>query len=310
MSRKCFALSAVMLIIALVAVPSFAADKVLLRYAYKAGEKYVTSMTQHSDISQQVGPNSVEMKQDIVMDMRIDVLSVDPQGVAELKYTYDHVALKQDSAGGKLDYDSTDPARKDVTSPAIMGYKALVGQSITAFVSPNGEVKGAKGFDKIADAVLAQVPEGEQREAARAQIGKMFSEERFNQQMAGLSVQLPEAPVAVGSSWHRDQNTEMGFVNFTIKSDYKVSKITHDSVEVALTGTVVPGAAPAGDIPMSVTIGDKSTQHGTIHMNPANPAITDSTVSQALNLVMTVQGQSINQTVASTVNVSTKLADK
>ena len=301
----------VALLLAVLLAPALAADKVTLRYAYKQGQRYQASVINESVIAQETGVGlPTLLKQRTVIDMDMEVLSVDPDGAAEIKLTYQRIAVLQDFPQMKIDYDSGDPLKKDVDHPMLVGYKALIGRSITMKMSSIGVVKSIQGLNDLVQAILERIPEGPGREAARAQLAKSMDEEHFGQRMGSMGVHFPEQPVAVGDSWHNDQNTDMGFIKLAIGSDYKVEKITDDDVELSLAGTIKSGGDPDADVPVTATIGDKSHQSGTLHLSRNNPAVSTSKVSQVINMTVTVGQQSITQTVSGTVTSITKLAEK
>jgi len=302
--------SLVVLTVLFVSAQAFSADKVVLRHVYKAGEKYLAVISQDTDINQQPpgGGNPVAIKQTMRMDMSMNVLSVADDGTADVKVTYDHVALKQDSPYGKTDYDSADPGKKDANDPVLVGFKALLGQSLTMTITRRGEVKKVQGINKIIDAVLEQVPAGEQREAARRQVGQMMNEEHFSEQMSGLGVTFPEEAIGVGDAWDREQKMDLGFVNLVVKTNYKIDRMVGDAVEMTVVGTVSSGGEPAAGTPLKVSIEPGSRQQGKVTLSRANPTLADTQVTQHIIMTVTVGPQSIKQTVDGTVSVTVKRA--
>jgi hypothetical protein len=283
----------------------FAAEKVLLRCSYKVGDKYLAVMESERNITQEVAGQTNRVKQTMRMDMGMEVLAVDPQGTAEVKYTHRRIALKMDSPRATLDYDSGDPAKANVDHPMLIGFKVLVGKSIILTLTNRGEVKGVKGVKEIMDGIIAQIPEGPEREAARRQLAGTMDEERFSQQMTGFSVLLPAEPMDVGDSWKGEQKTDLGFMSVLLKTDYQVEKITPDAVEVAVNSRIetVPGTAP--DPNMNVTM-KEGRLSGTTRINRANAALAVGTLTQNVKMDVTTNGRTEKREITGTANITVK----
>ena len=235
----------------------------------------------------------------------MEVLSVDPQGTADVRFTHRRIALKMESPRGTLDYDSGDPAKANVDHPMLIGFKVLVGKSITITLTNRGEVKGVKGVKEIMEGIIAQIPEGAERDSARKQLAGMMDEERFSQQMTGFSVLLPVEAVGPGETWKREQKTDLGFMNVLLKTDYKVEKITPDAVEVAVDSKIetVPGAAPDPAMTIAMKEGRLS---GTTKINRANAALYSGTLSQDVKMDVTMGGRVEKRSIAGTATITVK----
>jgi hypothetical protein len=133
----------------------------------------------------------------------------------------------------------------------------------------------------------------------------MMNEESFSQQLSGMSMLLPEEPVGVGDSWHRDRTANMGVANVLVRTDYTVRRITPDSVELAVKSTIENGEAPEEDIGMTATI-ESGTQSGTTTLSRANAAVANGELNQQVKTTVTFQGQVIKQDIKATTTVSVK----
>jgi len=291
--------------VVLLSAPGFAAEKVLLRCNYKPGDKYLVVMDSERNIVQEVAGQTNRVKQTMRMDMGMDVLAVDPEGTAEVKFTHRRIALKMESPRGTVDYDSADPQKANVDHAMLIGFKVLVGKSITITLTNRGEVKGVKGVKEIMEGIIAQIPEGPERENARRQLAATMDDERFSQQMTGFSVLLPVDPVGVGETWKREQKTDLGFMNVLLKTDYKVGKITPDAVEVAVDSKIETVAGSAPDPAMTVTMKEGSLA-GTTKINRANAALYSGTLTQNVKMDVTMRGRTEKREITGTASVTVK----
>lgn len=295
----------VVLVVLLLAASTVCAEKVLLRCKYKAGDKYLATMVSDQDISQELPERTNKMSQVMRMEMGMDVLSVDGEGTAEVKVTYRRIALKQDSQFYRLDYDSADPEKSKATHPALVGFKGLVGKSLTLTMSSRGEIKGVKGLNELMEAVLQEIPEGQGREQARAQLAQTMNDERFSQQMSAFSLLFPEEPVGVGDTWRREQKMNMGFLSFTVRTNYTVQDVAHADVRLGVESTIEPGGEPDEKMPMTIAL-EEGKQSGTTKVNRANAILVESNIAQTMKMNIGIQGQTIKQQVTGKATITVK----
>ena len=281
------------------------AEKVLLRAKYRIGDRYLLKTVAEQNIVQQRDAQSVEMKQTIRMELAMEVLSVGEEGTADTRVTYNRIALTQESPLTRLDYDSADPEKTGGNHPGLVGFKVLVGKSLTMKTTSRGEVKGVKGLGAIRDGLLREVPEGSARETAKRQLEQALSEEHFVEQMSSFGLVCPEHPVGVGDTWRQDHKVNMGVANVIVRNDFEVTAITPDSVKLALVAKMEDAGAAAG-LPATVAL-KEGRQSGTVKVSRANAAVSTSSVNQHLEMSVTVQGRAMKQTLSSKTETTMEL---
>ena len=297
----------VVLALLFLAGPAFSEDKVLLRQTYKTGDKYQASVFQTMKIT--MAPDDGEpmiVRQGTMMEMGMEVLSTAEDGSAEVKFTYNRVAFKQKVGDREMDYDSADPGKRDVRDAASVGFRALAGKSLTMTFTPRGEVKNLRGLSEIIDAMIEEVPEGQQREAARNMLKQMLNEDTFAQQTSALGPKFPENAVGVGDAWKDEQRMNLGFIGVAVKSDYKVESMTADTVDLSVKSAIEIKGDGTAEMPMKITMEDGSRQEGTIKVNRVNPAVSSSEISQNLVMTVSAQGRTMRQTIKGNVTTSVK----
>ena len=286
-----------------------AQDKVLLRHHLKVGEEYSGVTTADQRVTQEQGGRTTRIDQSFRFEVALEVLSVAPDGTAEIKISYKRITLKLDSPMAKLDYDSADPARNP-QSPVLIGFKALVGQSLTLTMDDRGKITAVKGIDKIAERLLERIPEGAEGDEARKQIRQLLSEERFSQQMSEFSIVYPEGPVGKGDKWEAEQKLDLRFAKMAVTNVYEVEDITDDSVKLKLVSTIKPGpeGAPADS---SIRIeACEGTQNGTITINRARPTIMKGEIKQDITMKMRMGEHQLRQRLQSSVITSVEPAPR
>lgn len=291
---------------------AFAQEKVLLRYAYKTGDKYdaVTTVTQ--DITQSVpGGQSVSGKQTSRTEISMEVLGVDADGTAELKFTHRRIVFGEESRRGRVEYDSADPAKQNVALPQVRWFKALVGRPLKVKMTARGEGRGITGVDEVVKAIVEQIPEGEEREAARKELPKAMNDERFSRQMSSMLTVLPEQAVGVGDTWTREQKAEqkmsIGTMAVLTRATYKVARITPDQIELAVESVMERAAEQPADAPVfSFEPGLKDS--GTMTMSRANAVVLTSNILLNVKLTVSPPGQTIQQQTTGVVTTTIKPA--
>jgi hypothetical protein len=178
-------------------------DKVELRWRFEKGQTLVYKSTR-KDLRTAGGRAS---ETDLSSTFSWTVSEVASDGTAAVDAKFLAVSFFA-SQPAPYEYDS----EKDKTPPpggpgATLA--RLVGQTFTLRVSPRGRVTEVKGFDRIAEAMAKDLPEGAAGEAGRQAIKQAFSDEAFRAAMDQMSSSLPDGPVGIGDAWPGEFKTPM-----------------------------------------------------------------------------------------------------
>ncbi len=296
--------AATALVLVLAASAAFAADSVLLRRVYKPGERYVASMTSAQDITQTAADGSAaKIRQEQRQEMTLEVLSVNAEGAAEAKVTFTRFVVLLDSPALKLDYDSADPAKKNLQHPFLAVSKILAGKSVTATVTNRGDAMAVRGIEPIIAGVLATIPEGPNRDAAQQGLRQALSEERFKQQLSIFGIPLPAEAKAAGESWDWDQTVRLDFADMAVHSVCTLDKVTNDSVEVSVTSTTKIAKTAAG---VTVALDPANINTGRATIERANAALSTGTSTSTMSMTASVQGQTISSRTTGTGTLAVK----
>ena len=123
---------ALLLVLSAVGHAVRAADNVELKLRPKAGETQKLAALIDQKISQTINGSAQTIQQTIGLAYSFAVQTIDPDGSASIKVTYDAVTFKQQGPMGNIEYDSTHPP---TSVPAMAKeFAALAGQSFFAGV--------------------------------------------------------------------------------------------------------------------------------------------------------------------------------
>ncbi len=168
------------------------AQEIMLKWGFQEGSQVVMRMTNRMEMLMPGGFSSQVMDQTV--RMRQTVRSVDLSGDATLMVTTEHMRMEGIGPAGNQLYDSD---TGDIPSdPAILGAAAMVGQSYSMVVQPDGTVKSVQGIEELVEAMRTSFP---------PEVAPML-DEMFNADILieiaqqGMQI-LPTDPISPGDSW-------------------------------------------------------------------------------------------------------------
>ncbi|MFA5292449.1 MAG: DUF6263 family protein [Phycisphaerae bacterium] len=212
-------ISVVMCVVFLAAAVCPAAqDKVDLKLRLKAGASHEMKMTQTQDIAQTMNGSEMKMKQMHEMVMGMDVLSVDANGVMDIRMTYKSMKMAIDGPMGHMESDSANPKPADPNKPheKIMNAMAsvMVGCQFEMKVKPTGEAYDVRGTKEMLAKVKEKISNGSEMRGVDKFIDKMFDEKQIKELTGNMMGVFPAEPVAVGDTWYDSKS-----INFIMPID-------------------------------------------------------------------------------------------
>ena len=232
------------------------AQEIMLKLGFQEGSQIVMQMTNRMEMSMPGGFSSQVMDQTV--RMRQTVQSVDLSGDATLMVTTEHMRMEGIGPAGNQLYDSD---TGDIpTDPAILGAAAMVGQSYSMVVGPDGTVKSVQGIEELVDAMRASSPP-----EAAPMLDEMFNADILIE-IAQQGVQiLPTDPISPGDSWQTSftmPNPLLGEVtnNLTFVLDQVEERDGKTVALLSSTGEIVADA-PDGleGLPMEMDVDAEMT---------------------------------------------------
>ena len=232
------------------------AQEIMLKLGFQEGSQIVMQMTNRMEMSMPGGFSSQVMDQTV--RMRQTVQSVDLSGDATLMVTTEHMRMEGIGPAGNQLYDSD---TGDIpTDPAILGAAAMVGQSYSMVVGPDGTVKSVQGIEELVEAMRASSPP-----EAAPMLDEMFNADILIEiAQQGIQI-LPTDRVSPGDSWQTSStmpNPLLGEVtnNLTFVLDQVEERDGKTVALLSSTGEIVADA-PDGleGLPMEMDVDAEMT---------------------------------------------------
>jgi len=196
--------------------------------------------------------------------LKLQVLDVDAQKNMRIQYTYLWLRLKQGGPMGQVDYDS---ARQTTALSGAEGLAALLGQSYTAKLTPQGKVLDVNGVEQLAEAVRKKLPPGTEGTPAMSVLAPYLDKRSVKDMIeAGMAI-YPDRPVSPGDSWSKHVTMAVGF-SMIIDSKWTLQKEEAGVATIGLTASVRtdPNAPPMEAGGMKVKSQMSGSQEGTIRI--------------------------------------------
>ncbi|MBT3267511.1 hypothetical protein HN371_10180 [Candidatus Poribacteria bacterium] len=180
--------------------------------------------------------------------------------------TYKSTSIEVKGTAGDLDVDLGGDGSMSDPMEAVSA--ALVGQSFTMTIAPNGRVTELSGLDDMTDSILASVdlPEA-MKTMLRESLQQMFGDTAMQSMMSQAFVALPSHDIAVGESWTADA-TVIGILTRTTMTLVAVEDGIA-TITVAGSMQVDPDAGAPGGMPFVSYDALSGSQTGTYQLEVA-----------------------------------------
>ncbi len=255
---------------ALASVSLFAQD-VALRYRWTAGDEVRYRNTTQSDVVMSGVPGMGDMTVGTTM-VQVTKMSTDDvaaDGAATVRTLYESIKMTMSSPMFTLTYDSANPSASagDPMMEALgKSLGLMVGESFTMVVTPAGKVLKIDGLARMLEKAKASAPEAAAALSMAGGLEGLMGEEAQRSTIEQSFASLPAKPVKVGDTWKNELKMPNPFgamlasFALTLKGVEKVDG--RDVARIATTATIKPaaGAAPGAMGPMTVTMGDGTSQ--------------------------------------------------
>ncbi|MBU1767638.1 MAG: hypothetical protein KJ648_06015, partial [Candidatus Omnitrophica bacterium] len=115
--------------------------------------------------------------------------------------------------GWNVEYDSTDTST--AVGPMTSILDAIVGQSFTITITPDGHVKEVQGIDalwrRMEEKIDELSEEGPERAAMETQMKTQYGEEALKANTENSFNMYPDNPIDIGDTWQRKTEINQGF---------------------------------------------------------------------------------------------------
>ena len=302
-------------LLALFATAALMAQGAPLRYRWAAGDTAKYRLTQETNavVSGVPGIGEMTVTTSIEQLHTTTATAVAADGAATLQIKYDAVKLDMRTPMGQTVFDSASaaPPSDPLGQQLAPMLAAIVGESLTLVIEPDGAVRSLTGANKIKEKMTAAMPNagGAMTLGPTGGVDAMFGDEAMKGALGQSLATLPKAAVKTGDSWTTETKLpgpagEMLVANvFTLKSFETI-----DGREIARIGVVQQirpngNATPTG--PMATKM-EPGTGDGELLFDVKLGRVVRSSNNASLPMAM-VMTMPDGQTMALTANTKTKV---
>ena len=277
-------------------------EKYTFEYNLPQGEIFKQVVSMESKTTQEF--MGQKMKSDINMNMsslyHINDVNDDNYIVT---MTMDAIRMDMSVMGMTVSYDSDTDEEKAYGQNLSPVFKAMTNIPVEVEINRNGEMKSAKGFEKILDAMneAASELDEETKELFFKEIHKQFSDKAIKESFEQSTMYLPKKPVAIGEKWNMEVKTVASYA-FDIRMELQLISVNDNVAIIEGTGKV---STSSGGMEQEVNgietkINLSGTQTATIEIDTQTGWVINAIIEQDMKGKIEAMGMEIPQ---NTVNI-------
>lgn len=265
-------------------------EKGKLMMNFKKGDSYnveasINTKTTMNIMNQNVETNLIEN-----VKYNYSITDVDKSNTYTIKCTIKSMNMKQTSAQGSVEYDSSKNAADSDAVSKMMS--SMIGKSYTMKITSSGEVKEITGIDEMMNGIINSTELKDSDKTAAQNVFKQFlSDDVVKQQAEEMFKLYPNKKVNIGDKWNTSMNISAGIpmsINTTLQlKDEKdgVATINEDSK------IKVDGDKATLDMEgMKFKYNISGKQNGTIKIKEDSGLITNQEITQKLTGTIGIDG--------------------
>jgi hypothetical protein len=236
------------------------------------------------------GPSDSETRSRTLKEYTWDVPRVDAEGNATIKVTHDVFRWESEEVGGQREvYDSRSPSDDAFEGfGAMMG--ALVGQSYTVTVSPEGKVLAASGMGDLLVGAAGEL-EGEDKQLVAALLESQFGEEGVKAAVEEPFRFYPQGPVRVGDTWESRMEVP-GSLEGELVTRYRLKERSGGTAVIGVESDAA-GQATALQVPGGGSAQVSLIMAGTLEVDEASGCLTQGEWHEETSASLAMEGFSM-----------------
>jgi hypothetical protein len=248
-------------------VSSASGQDAVLRYKWVEGDeiRYRIELQSNATMSGLPTVGEMTVDQHSFQVIRLTVVSVAADGSATLRQTFESVRMEVSSPAGKTVFDSSAAdAPANASKPSIATtMAALVGESITVVVLPNGTVTKVEGMSRLLDKMTNTLGQNPMAAQVAGQLRATMSDDAMRNVFEQGFPAFPERAVTPGDTWTRELTASVPILGMLTTTSTLTLKGIENSDGVALARMAVviamrqsQQASPSSPLPITAVFGD------------------------------------------------------
>jgi len=259
----------VVLLIGVAAYPAVAQD-VTLRYQWTKGERLRYRFTQQTSTATTGVPGFGDITSDQTTTQTFSLIvdDVGADGSTTLRQVFEAVRIEVSTPMGKMAYDSEnkDAPTGDPFGRFLAGVMpAMIGESVTLRLLPNGTVQKVEGMTRILDKMATGLPQDPAAAASFGILKNGLSDEAMSGLLSQGFAQLPDRAVKTGDTWTRQVDVDNPLVGkatvsttYTLEAAEKIGAVSTARIAFKATTKQAANASLPALGPLNVRLGEGS----------------------------------------------------
>ncbi|MBK3519759.1 DUF6263 family protein [Carboxylicivirga marina] len=207
-----------------------------LRYNLKVGETYSLKQNTVQLIEQNISGMSQNIKNTLGGDISVTIKGKS-SNVYSSEVVFESMLFKMESPMMNMSYDSNDTSA-DETNPLNKTFSLLVGHKFQMKFDDRGNIKEVKGFEEIANKVVAAFGDNpQQAEMMKQTLSGQFSDDNMKHTLSSMLIIYPAEKVKVGSKWTSNTKLKQPVLINNV-FNYNVEAVNSSEVKLSGTGTM------------------------------------------------------------------------
>ena len=278
---------------------SAAGQGTTLRYSWTPGQedRYRVTQKVSATVTGIPGADTQTVEQTMTQTMVLRVMEVAGDGNATVRQTFEALRMEITTPAGPAVFDSSAKDRPSDPTMARVAtmMTAMIGESVNVTFRPNGDVVKVEGMGRVIEKMTAALPAGAEADPVLQTIKASMSDDSMRRTVGQSFAVFPERPVTKGESWTSTfENTQpiVGTLTTTRTSTLSGVETTGGAAMARIaiaTATKQAAEAPAGGIPMKITLGDANGT-GEMTFDVSKGRLQSSTATADLPMKMAMNG--------------------
>jgi hypothetical protein len=273
-------------------VDNFSKDKTFhLHLNPKPGSSYHYDIENNSEIKISLDNNEVDNinKSKVGIDYSIDK---DSSGNFLLSIAYDKIHVYSRNGDKENDADA-DNARLSL-NPTERMLGILKNASLTAVVTPTGDVKDIRGYKELSSRLMAglDTSDAHVKQVAQAQLDKIIGSQMVQKNLDQLFKIFPDSAIHIGDKW-KINAVQNGDFKLNVKSTFHLDDINSEIAFVKSESEIEGDRMPLAMMGYSVIPDLKGTQIASYEIEAKTGMLLNSSIESEVKGNLQLQGREI-----------------
>lgn len=229
----------------------------------------------------------------------------DSAGNFLLNLHYDKIHLYSKNGDKETEIDAGNAASTNDPMEKMLG--ALKNASVTAIISPAGEVKTVQGYKELGDKIMAGInaPDVSSRIAMQQKLDRVIGEGLIKKNIEQLFKLFPDSTLQIGDTW-TIQSKQKGEIDFNVATTYTLKDIDDGIAIIESEGEMSNDKGAANIMDQAVTGDLRGSQHGKFEVDAQTGMMLKNSIKANVKGTLQIMGRDIPVTINNTVNVESK----